>query len=73
MARKQRGTVILMDYASIAERIDVEPAVVRLWKSRGKMPDPDFMIAQSPGWLPETITDWIATFEDGAPARKRAS
>lgn len=69
---KTRETVILMDYASIAEQIDVEPAVVRLWKSRGKMPPPDYMIAQSPGWLPKTIAEWIGTFEDGAPpARKR--
>lgn len=73
MAKKQRGTVVLMDYAAIAERTGLEPTVIRLWKSRGKMPEPDFMIAQSPGWLPETIDAWVATFENGkAPARKRA-
>lgn len=74
MARKQRGTVILMDYAAIAERTGLEPAVLRLWKSRGKMPEADFMIAQSPGWLPETIEAWMATFEGGrVPARKRSA
>ena len=62
-----------MDYTSIAERIDVEPAVVRLWRSRNKLPEPDFMIAQSPGWLPATIEEWTTTFVDGKPpARKRS-
>lgn len=74
MAKRKHETVVLMDYASIAERIEVEPAVVRLWKSRGKMPAADFMIAQSPGWLPETIDEWIGTFEAGAPpVRKRSA
>lgn len=72
MARKKQETVVLMDYAAIAERTGQDAAVIRLWKSRGKLPEPDFMIAQSPGWLPQTIEAWTATFKDGkAPARKR--
>jgi hypothetical protein len=76
MSRKRKHeTVVLMDYNSIADHIGVEAAVLRLWRSRGKMPEPDYIVAQSPGWLAETIEDWVGTFgEDGrAPARKRAS
>lgn len=72
MGKRKHETVVLMDYAAIAEATGLEPAVLRLWKSRGKMPAADYMIAQSPGWLPETIEAWTATFEEGrVPARKR--
>lgn len=71
---RKKETVILMDYAAIAETTGLEPGVLRLWKNRGKMPEPDYMIAQSPGWLPATIEAWTSTFEEGRPpARKRAS
>lgn len=69
---RKRETVVLLDYAAISERTGLKPDVLRLWKSRDKMPQPDYMIAQSPGWLPATIDAWIATFQDGrVPARKR--
>lgn len=73
MSKRKHETIVLMDYAAIAQATGLEPAVLRLWRSRGKMPEPDYMIAQSPGWLAGTIEDWVATFgEDGrAPARKR--
>jgi hypothetical protein len=73
MKKKQHETVVLMDYAAIAEATGLEPAVLRLWKSRGKMPEPDYSIAQSPGWLPETIEAWTKNFVDGAPPRKAVS
>jgi hypothetical protein len=72
MARKkQRETVVLLDYTAIASITGFDPAVLRLWKSRGKMPAPDYEIAQSPGWLPATIEEWTATFVDGRPPSLR--
>jgi uncharacterized protein YjcR len=72
MAKRKRETVVLLDYAAIAEMTGLEPAVLRLWKSRGKMPAADYEIAQSPGWLPATIAEWTATFVDGRPPSLRA-
>lgn len=68
--KKKHETIVLMDYAAIAEATGVTHANLRLWKSRGKMPAPDYMIAQSPGWLPATIEAWKATFEEGRAPRK---
>jgi predicted DNA-binding transcriptional regulator AlpA len=73
MSRRRRETVVLMDYAAIAERTGLEVQMLRLYKARGKMPAPDYMVSQSPGWLPETIEEWVKSFtpEGLPPARKR--
>lgn len=72
-SKKKHETIVLMDYAAIAQKTGIEATVLRLHASRGKMPEPDYRVSQSPGWLPETIDAWIATFtpEGKVPARKR--
>lgn len=72
--RKERETIVLMDYAAISQLTGIDAAVLRLYASRGKLPKPDYKVSQSPGWLPETIEAWMSTFENGrVPSRKRAS
>lgn len=61
----------LLDYAAIAELTGVDVATLRMWAARGKVPDPDFRVASSPAWLPETIAEWRNTFENGVPPRRR--
>jgi predicted DNA-binding transcriptional regulator AlpA len=69
---KPRQTVVLLDYHAVAERLGMDTRILRLWKSRGKLPDPDFVLAHSPGWLPETIDAWLDTFETGTtPATRK--
>jgi predicted DNA-binding transcriptional regulator AlpA len=69
---EKRGTVVLLDYAAIAQMTGIDVAMLRHYMNRGKMPVPDYRIAQSPGWLPETIHDWMATFTpEGLPPVKR--
>lgn len=73
MTQKKRGTVILMDYAAVAEMTGIDVAKLRVYRQRGKMPPPDYQVSQSPGWLPETIKDWMKTFKSGhvPPDRRR--
>lgn len=73
MTRKKQGTVVLLDYAAIADLTGIDAQMLRMYANRGKMPEPDYRIAQSPGWLPETIEEWVATFtpEGLPPARRR--
>lgn len=72
MTRKRKGTVVLMDYEAVAERTGIDVQHLRTYAARGRMPEPDYRVSQSPGWLPETIEEWIKTFEDGrVPDRRR--
>jgi predicted DNA-binding transcriptional regulator AlpA len=73
MSKKEHETIILMDYAAVAERTGLEVPILRMYAARGKMPEPDYRISQSPGWLPATINQWVATFTPAGlpPARKR--
>lgn len=72
MTKKKRGTVVLLDYAAVAEMTGIDVAHLRVYASRGRMPEPDYRVSQSPGWLPETIQAWMETFEDGrVPDRRR--
>jgi predicted site-specific integrase-resolvase len=46
-------------YRDIAEAVGAEPATVRQWKRRGKLPPPTGRVGQSPWWAPEVIEPWI--------------
>jgi hypothetical protein len=59
----------LLDYAAISEMTGYPVATIRMWANRGKVPPPDFRVANSPAWLPETIASWRNTFAMGAPER----
>lgn len=42
----------------IAERLGVEPQVVRLWKHRGLLPEPDWSVGGRPAWLWSRFDGW---------------
>lgn len=53
------------DYQRISEHTGVPAATLRVWYHRGKLPEPDFQLGRSPGWLPGTIHAWWASRDDG--------
>jgi hypothetical protein len=57
--QEEKPTVPLLGYMEIAEATGQDISLIRVWKNRGKLPNPDFRLGQSPGWLEETITPWI--------------
>lgn len=57
MAKK---TIALYDYQRISAELGIPTANLRVWFQRGKLPEPDYRLGQSPGWLAETIRPWIA-------------
>jgi hypothetical protein len=42
----------------VAELLGVENQTVRLWKSKGIMPNPDWVISRVPIWTAGTIVRW---------------
>lgn len=54
-----KKTVSLYDYARISTETGIPATKLRVWFQRGKLPEPDYRLGQSPGWLAETIRPWI--------------
>lgn len=65
MAKK---TVALYDYARISAETGIPPQKLRVWFQRGKLPEADYRLGQSPGWLTETIRPWIEAQAAGPAA-----
>lgn len=63
-----KKTIALYDYKRISNESGAPVAMLRVWQGRGKLPEPDYRLGQSPGWLAETIRPWIAEYRAGAPA-----
>ncbi|UVF61151.1 MerR-like helix-turn-helix DNA binding domain protein [Arthrobacter phage Aoka] len=61
------GPVKLYSYGDLAERSGLDAATLRVWKSRGKLPEPDFEVGQSPAWTAETAEAWIRTLPQADP------
>lgn len=59
MAAARKQPVQLVTYAEIVERTGIPHGTLRVWRTRGKLPKEDFVVGQSPAWLPETIEPWI--------------
>lgn len=47
--------------ADLAARLGVKVETVRIYKTRGTLPDPDAYAGQSPLWRTETIETWQAS------------
>lgn len=65
-----KRTIALYDYQRVSAESGIPAAKLRVWFQRGKLPEPDYRLGQSPGWLAETIRPWIqeqraAALEDG--------
>lgn len=57
--QEEEPAIPLLGYVEIAEATGHHVGLIRVWKNRGKLPNPDFRLGQSPGWLAETINPWI--------------
>ena len=51
----------LFGLAEIAEAVDADPATVRVWYHRKKLPAPTEKLATGPVWLRADIEPWITT------------
>jgi len=49
----------LLDMPAVARRLGIAPSTVRKYRSSGRLPAPDVMLGQSPGWAPATIDAWV--------------
>lgn len=47
------------DIARLASLLGVTPAHIRVWKMRGRVPEPDFYVAGHPAWWSDSIADWL--------------
>jgi len=43
----------------IAEELGVRPNTVRVWRTRGKLPPPDYVLAMGPIWTAKTIRPFL--------------
>jgi predicted site-specific integrase-resolvase len=50
-------------YRDVAAALGAEPATVRQWLRRGKLPPPSGRVGQSPWWAPDVIEPWIRNRE----------
>jgi len=61
----------LLSMREVAERSGLAEQTIRVYRSRGTLPEPDQMIGSTPGWLEATIDPWIAALPGrGANLRK---
>lgn len=62
--------VLLWTYAQISELTGMEQGTLRVWRTRGKLPTPDYVIGEGegnrsdPAWKPETVRQWWETFSE---------
>ncbi|NDL58625.1 MerR family transcriptional regulator [Phytoactinopolyspora mesophila] len=49
-----------LSMAEVARALEMETGTIRTYRKRGVLPDPDVMIGDVPGWMPETIDAWNA-------------
>lgn len=57
----------LLDYKGISERTGISLPGLRSRMGRGSLPEPDYVVGQSPAWLPATIEAWIASEDYNGP------
>lgn len=48
----------LLGYAEIEAVTGIPSNLLRQWAKRGKLPEPDFRVGQSPAWYRTTIDAW---------------
>lgn len=58
----------LYGISEIAEAIGATPNAVHVWKHRGKLPPPDFVLAMGPIWTASTIRPFIERMRTTSPA-----
>lgn len=51
----------LVTYHEISRATGIPAGTLRQWSNRGKLPEPDFRIGQSPAWYRTTFDAWNAS------------
>lgn len=59
----------ILTYADLAERWGMEENTLRQWRFRGKLPEPDLVVGNSPAWYEKTIAELEA--QDGQTGKGR--
>lgn len=54
------GKPDLVGLMEIAEMFGVELNTPRMWRKRGRLPEPDWMVSTTPVWYRRTIVAWAA-------------
>ncbi len=53
------GPVCYLSGKQVAQRLGIKPDTWASYRSRGYTPEPDVMIGDIAGWLPETVDGWL--------------
>lgn len=53
----------LWTYAQIADLTGITAGTLRVWRARGKLPTPDYVVGEWPAWNEATVRDWWRTRE----------
>ena len=50
----------LVGLTEICDYTGLPRGTIDVWRHRGKLPEPDWIVSRRPIWREETITDWWA-------------
>lgn len=59
----------LYGVSEIAEALGVRKGTVRVWRTRGKLPPPDHVLAMGPIWEARTVRPFIERMRNSNPAK----
>lgn len=59
MCRKQCVVAELVDLRGLAALAGLKYATVRTYRTRGVLPQADFVVGGSPAWRPSTVKRWV--------------
>jgi transposase-like protein len=59
----------LYGVSEIAAELGVRKGTVRVWRTRGKLPPPDAVLAMGPIWTARTIRPFIERTRKSIPAK----
>jgi uncharacterized protein YjcR len=59
----------LYGVSEIAAALGVRPNTVRVWRTRGKLPPPDHVLAMGPVWEARTIRPFVERMRSSSPER----
>lgn len=62
--------MILYGITEIAREIGISPDTVSVWRTRGKLPEPDFVLAMGPIWKAGTIRSFLERVRKDAGRRE---
>ena len=64
MSRQKPAPKELWSYNQISDHTGITAATLRVWRTRGHLPAPDFTVGEYLIWKPDTIKQWWTQRED---------